>query len=74
MRTGGVVLFGVGTCLALLVENEEALKRIERVERFESERRTEIMTGYDGHGHGHGHEHGHQPRCQRRPTAVFEKG
>jgi hypothetical protein len=29
MRAGGVVLFRVGTCLALLVEDEEALKRIE---------------------------------------------
>ena len=34
-----------GTCLALLVEDEEALKRIEIFERFESEGRTEIMTG-----------------------------
>ena len=34
-----------------MVEDEEALKRIERSERFESERRTEIMTG-KGTKHG----------------------
>ena len=46
MRVGGAgSSVQAGTCLALLVEDEEALKRIEKVERGESERLTEIMTG-----------------------------
>jgi len=34
---------GLETCLALLVKDEEALKRIQRVGIVERERRTEIM-------------------------------
>lgn len=49
MRTGGVVLFGVRLASPFWLKMKKPYREL-RVERFESERRTEIMTGYDWHG------------------------